>query len=92
MAGDKHPFESRGTSKHGSGIIPDADFLFSRARTLFRAARAALGAAERERHERAAHELEEQADQLEKLDRYGAAHGGSRPEARAATPGRPDDR
>ena len=78
MADDKHPFGSRGASKHGSGIIPDADYLLSRARTLFRAARAALGTAERERLERDAHNFERQATDLEKLDRYGAAYAGNK--------------
>ena len=78
MADEKQSLESRGTSRRGSGIFPDADYLFSRARILFRAARATLGA-EREQLESAAHELELQAQNTERSDRYGYARGGDKP-------------
>jgi hypothetical protein len=74
MPDEKDFSESRGTSKHGSGIIPDADYLFSRARTLFRAAREALGSGERTRLEDEAFNFEQRARHLERNDRYGTAH------------------
>jgi hypothetical protein len=71
--------ENEGRSRFGEGIIPDADYLLSKARALFRAARDALLAGERERLEDQAHQLETRAAELERTDRYGSSFAGDKP-------------